>query len=459
MASVSVSGVGSGLDLASLLTQLIDAEKKAPTARLNATENAAKTQLSALGTIKSALAELRTSVDSLKTLGAFARHTATSEDADLFTAAADDTAIPNRYDVEVQALARAAKLASAGFATPATVVGTGTLTIGVGANAFSLTIGATNNTLAGIRDAINGAAGNTGVRASIITANDGAHLVLTAQQTGTDHALTVTRSGGDGGLDALVYNPGVLENLTVKQAAADATVVVDGFTHTSHSNTVTGVINGVTLTLKGAELGTTRTLTVAADTGAVKTAVQAFVASYNKLVTTVAAATKYNPATQVAAPLAGDSLPRSISAQLRTLLGSVVAGQPDALDALSDIGLTTATDGQLTLDEGKLAAALDGNFDTVRALFGGASGYATRMATLLTGFTGAGGIVADREHSLDQKLTRIGDQREELQRRLDAMETRLRAQFTALDQLVSKMNSASAYLTQQLASLNKSTGS
>ena len=459
MASVSVSGVGSGLDLASLLTQLIDAEKKAPTARLNATENTTRTQLSTLGTIKSALAELRTSVDGLKTLGAFAKHTATSEDPELFTAAADDTAIPNSYDVEVQALARAAKLSSTGFATSATAVGTGTLTVGVGALSFSVTIGATNNTLAGIRDAINGAPDNTGVRASIITANDGAHLVLTAQQTGTDHALTVTRSGGDGGLDALVYNPGVLENLTVKQAAADATVVIDGFTHTSHSNAITGVIGGVTLTLKGAELGTTKTQTVAPHTRAGKTAVQAFVASSNKHVTTVAAATKYDPSTQVAAPLAGDALPRSLSSQLRTLLGSVVAGQPDALDALSDIGITTARDGQLTIDDSKLSAALAGDFNTVRSLFAGTSGYATRMATLLAGFGGAGGIVADRQNSLEQKLTRIGDQREELQRRLDAMETRLRAQFTALDQLVSKMNSTSAYLTQQLASLSKSTGS
>lgn len=459
MAGVSVSGVGSGLDLASLLKQLIAAEKQAPTARFDADQAATRTKLSSIGSLKGAVAGLKDATAPLKALGAFSRNTAISADPELFTASADSSAVAGHYEIEVKSLANAAKLASGPIATSATPVGTGTLTISVGAMSMSLTIAAPNNSLAAIRDAINGASSNPGVRASIITADDGAHLVLTGQETGTDHAITVTRSGGDGGLDQLVYNPGVLENLTVKQAATDASVVVDGFEYTSHSNQVTGPIGGVTISLKGAEVGTKKDLEVARDVEAVKTALKDFVTAYNKLVTTVTSVTAYNASTHTAAPLSGDALPRSMSQQIRSLLGKAIEDAPDAFDALSDIGFTTGTDGQLKLDETALTKALDENYTAVQAMFAGDDGFATGLDEVLASYAGSAGIVASREASLNAHLDRIADQREALARRLDAMETRLRSQFAALDSLVSKMNSTGSYLTQQLANLNKATSS
>ena len=454
MAGVSVSGVGSGIDLAALLNKLIDAEKSGPTQLLDARQSTAQASLSTLGTIKSALADLQAAVKNLKVLGAFAKHSATSADPTLFTAAADQTALPNTYNVEVQSLAQAAKLASGAFASTSTVVGTGTLTLSVGGSAFSITVDSSNNTLAGIRDAINAATGNTGVQASILTANDGAHLVLTGTQTGTDHAITVTQSGGDGGLAALVYDPGVTQNLTVQQAAADATVVIDGFTYTSHGNSITGAIGGVTLSLVGAAPGTTKTLTIAGDTGAVKQALQDFVAAYNKVVTVIGAATNYNPDTKVAAPLAGDALPREVAGRLRSLLGSAVSGLADSLNALSDIGITTGTDGTLSIDGAKLDASLSGSFAGVAALFTSSNGLATSLDTQLDTFLGTGGLVANREDALNARLASIADDRQALQRRLDSMEARLRLQFSALDALVAQMNSTSSFLTQQLAGLS-----
>lgn len=453
MAGISVSGVGSGLDLASLLNQLIAAERAAPTARYDRAESRAEAQLSALGLVKSALAELRTATTALQALGAFSERSAASANEDLFTASADATALPNAYDVEVQALAAAHKLASGAFASGETVVGDGTLTIEVGAAAFSVVIDGANHTLAGIRDAINGAADNAGVRASILVADDGAHLVLSSTLTGTDHALRVTRAGGDGGLDALVYDPGVLENLAVKQAAADAVVVVDGFTHTSGSNAVTGVIGGVTLQLAQAEPGTTAALTVARDTEAVTTAVQTFVTAYNKVVQALASVTDYNAETRTAAPMAGDTLPRSLSAQLRGLLGDTVAGLSGELDALSDAGVTTNTDGTLKIDDAAFAAALAADFDGIEALFTSTHGYATKLDGILDGFLDSTGFIKARETTLTARLDRIADDREALQRRLDALEARLRAQFSALDALVAQMRSTGDFLTQQFAGL------
>jgi flagellar hook-associated protein 2 len=455
MAGISLTGVGSGLDLAGLLDQLVAAERAAPSLRYDRAQGRAQTQLSALGSLKSALAELRTATDALEALGAFSRRTAVSSDATLFTATADSTALPSAYQVEVQSLAAAHKLASGAFASAGAVVGDGTLTLETGGASFSVVLAA-GSTLAQVRDAINGAADNAGVRASIVTADDGAHLVLTAASGGTANALRVTRSGGDGGLDALVYDPGVLENLAVKQAAADAVVVVDGFTHTGSGNAVAGVIGGVTLQLARAAPGAPATLTVGNDAAAVKAALETFVTAYNKVVSTVRAVTHYNPDTRAAAPLAGDALPRGLSATLRGLLGGAVAGLPDALNALSDIGVTTARDGSLSIDATRFDAALAADFAGVQALFTSGGGLATRLDAALGGYLGASGAIAARQTTLNAELDRIADGRERLERRLEAMETRLRTQFAALDALVAQMNSTSQFLGQQIAGWNAS---
>jgi flagellar hook-associated protein 2 len=456
VAGISFSGVGSGLDLASLLNQLIAAERSAPAARFDRAQGRAQTQLSALGTLKSALAELRTANDALKSIGSFQRRTATSGDESLFTALAEGAASPGAWSVEVQSLAKAHKLASGAFASASAVVGTGTLTLAVGAGSFSVNIDSGNNTLAGIRDAINAAADNAGVRAGIITADDGAHLVLTSTGAGSAHALTVTRSGGDGGLDALVYQPGVLESLLEKQPADDAVVVVDGFTHTGSSNAVTGIIPGVTLNLVAAEPGTTTALTIGHDREAVKAAVTGFVAAYNKVVQAVRTATRYDAATRTAAPLAGDALPRSLTARLREVLGGQVSGLSGALDTLVELGVKSSTEGTLVVDETQLSAALDADYDSVKALFTGAGGFATVLDSLIDEYLDAGGLFKSRETTLTGRLDRIADQREALERRLDAMEARLRAQFTALDGLIAQMNSTSQFLSQQIAGMNRS---
>src|SRR5690606_21130892 len=193
-----------------------------------------RSAFSALGTAVNAL----TSTDNLQ-----ARKAILPAEAN-FAATTSAGAAAGRYQVEVLSLASAQKLTSGAFAADA-AVGTGTLTISAGDTTLSIEIAAPDNTLAGIRDAINAAAGGKTVTASIVTGDDGPHLVLNAVDTGSAGALKISASGGDGGLSALSYDPDGPSGLSQLLPAADARIVVDGIERTSSSNTVTDVIDKV----------------------------------------------------------------------------------------------------------------------------------------------------------------------------------------------------------------------
>ena len=181
------------------------------------------------------------------------------------------TALPASYSVEVVNLATSQKLTSGSFATADTVVGTGALTIAVGANAFNIEITDENNSLSGIRNSINAALENTGVAATIVTADAGSYLILTGEKTGASNTMVVTQTGGDGGLSALEYDPGnSLFSLTESIAAQDALVRIDGFDILSDSNVIDGAIEGVTINLLQSDPGVPETLLVANDSDAVQ---------------------------------------------------------------------------------------------------------------------------------------------------------------------------------------------
>jgi len=458
MPTISSAGIGSGLDIASLVQQLLAAERQPVERRLAREESRANAELSALGTLRSALSGLRDALAALRGTASFAKRSAISADANLFAATAAAGAAPGAYEVEVRALATAHKLASGAFPGGAsTLVGSGTLTIGTGAQAFSVSFPAASS-LTAIRDAINGSADNPGVTASIVNAVDGAHLVLSADETGAAHALRVTRSGGDGGLDALVYDPGALESLVEATPADDAEVRIDGLVFTSASNTISGAVDGLTLRLARAEIGTKAMLHVGHDHGAVTDAVNAFVSAYNSFIAESTKVTRYDPASKTAAALFGDAAVRGIGGTLRALLGDQITGLPEAFDALSDLGITTSLDGTLTVDAERLDAALATDHDAVAALLGGAGGFAPQLAARLDDYLAADGQIRAREDGAQARLEDLAGRRDALARRLESREAQLMAQFTALDSLVAQMQSTSSFLTQQLASLNQQLG-
>ncbi|MEQ1803226.1 MAG: flagellar filament capping protein FliD [Gammaproteobacteria bacterium] len=450
MATLTSTGLGSGLDINSIVEQLVTAER-APTAnRLTQRESKANEELSALGKFKSALATFKDSLAKLTDAGTFQGRTVKVEDDKVFTATADSTSLPGNYSVEVMNLASAQRLRSIGFADATSAIGTGNLAITVNGATSNILIASPANTLNDIRDAINESTDNPGVRATIVNASDGAHLIVSSTETGAANAITIAVSGGDGGLASLAYAAGAPANPMLElQAAADANVVIDGFPVTSSTNAISDAIDGVTINLVSAKPGTQLDVSVEYNPEGAKTAVAGFVTSYNKLIDTVTELTRYNVDTKDAAPLLGDATVRGIRDQLRRQIStSLGAG---TFTSLAAIGVTTQTTGKLEVDATKLGAAIDADFDAVSALFSGTTGLATRLEDIAESTLSSGSTITTREDALKTTLKTITSQRETLDERIERVRARLLDQFNAMDRLLGQLKNTSSFLSQQLS--------
>ncbi|MDP3844615.1 MAG: flagellar filament capping protein FliD [Oxalobacteraceae bacterium] len=486
--ALSSPGVGSGLDVNTLVTQLMTIER-APVTLLDKKEASYQAKLSSYGTLKSSLALLQTAAKTLSTPDKFSPMKASVADTTILSATASTTAVAGSYDVEVQSLAQSQKLMMSapggtdGYAATNTLVGEGTITINFGTytapvlpattptfdinpakpDAKTIVIGAGNNTLAGIRDAINAA--NAGVSASII--NDGSangyHLSLTSTDSGARNAMQISVAGDVstiGDLAQLNYDPSSIDvgdtNLSENVVAKDAIIVVDNVTITKQSNTISDAIQGVTLNLSKTMLGTTTKITLTRDTSNVKSAVESFVKIYNDTNQALRDATAFDTATGKSAVLTGDSTIRSIQSQLRGIFGSPITGAPGGMTILSDVGISFQKDGSLAIDDTKFGAAIADPTKDLSKLFtstGSIKGYAWQLDVLVGKILSPVGQLVDRTNSVNQSIKDIGTRRDVINARLVAVEQRYRDQFTALDTLIASMTTTSSFLTQQLAAL------
>jgi flagellar hook-associated protein 2 len=406
--------------------------------------------VSALGTLKGALSSFQGALEPLQSVDAFAARSANSADETLFTASAASNAVAGNYAIEVRQLAQPEQLISTAFGGGAgSVVGTGTLTLQLGTGAsFAVTLDNSHNTLADVRDAINAAADNPGVHATLVYGLNGAQLVLSSDATGAGNTISVTASGGDGGLAQLSYAQGATANYTEQQAAQDAIVVIAGVEHHSASNVVTGAIDGVTLTLKSSKPGTTAGLSVASDRATVLANIRRFVDAYNAMQGQFTALGSYDAATKSGGPMLGDWLLSGISA-------GMVRGATDRVasagNSLAAIGITTGSDGKLAVDSTRLDAALQASPASVAALFGGADGIAARLNAQIDSMLASDGAIATRNTNLADAQQRITDDTQKLDDQMTQVQQRYMAQFTALDSLLAQLQATSNYLTQQLA--------
>ncbi len=457
MASITSTGIGSGLDVANLVRQLVAAERRPTEIRIARQESRTLGQLSAFGSLKSALSSFNSQLEKMNSLETFLKRKVSSADEDVLTVSVDETAVPATYDIEVLQLAQTQKLESGSFASSTAVVGTGTLSIAVGTESFDVVIDSTNNTLEGIRDAINDAVDNEGVSATIVNGDTGSFLILTGDNTGSDQAMIITQSGGDGGLSALEYDPpNSLNSLTETRQALDAQIKVDGYTITSDNNTVVGAMDGVTLNLVAANVGNTVEVAVTNDLAAVRGQIDAFVNAYNNMISTFDNLTKFNKEAEVAAPLLGDSTIRTVRDQIRREMSIAVTDIDASFDTLSELGIDADVDGKLELDVTKLDDILATEFTKVGQLFANSDGIAVRIGAIVDGFLDEDvGLIKIRTDGLDTSIEDIADKREALNVRLDRLETTLLRQFNALDALVGQLSTTSNFLTLQLANLPK----
>jgi flagellar hook-associated protein 2 len=453
MPSIISNGIGSGLDISGIVQQLVAAEGQPVVTRLGQQEAKVQAKLSAFGSLKSALADFRDKLDAMKNLDKFLVRSAVSGNEESFTVSADTKAVPSDYSVEVVQLAQAQKLTSGAFADSDAVVGTGTLTLQIGIQGVALDINAENNTLAGVRDAINASPDNPGIAATIVNADSGSYLILTAESTGAANSIKVTQSGGDGGLAALEYDPPTSTALTESIAAQDGLIRIDGFDVQSENNTYAGAVQGVTITALQGTSGGTESLSVKNDQEAVKSLLSDFVESYNALIETFDGLTDFDPDSESAAPLLGDATVRGIRDQIRRELSDAVTGLGGPFSTLNDIGIDGQLDGKLAINDEDLSQVLANDFIQMGQLFASSEGFATRLYDLTDNFLASDGIVEARTQGLTDQIDRFGDQADALNERLASLETRLLRQFNALDSLLGNLSSTSNFLNQQLNSL------
>lgn len=463
------SSTTTAFDVPQLVSQLMAVERR-PIDQLQAKISNYQTKISSWGTLSSLVSSFEGAAATFK--NSLDRLSATPSDASAFSAIAGSTAVPGSYTVNVTQLAQSQNLVAAGQPSATAAIGDGSATtvffefgaitggtlvggqysgatfLANGSGAASITIDSSNNSLEGIRDAINAA--KLGVTATIV--NDGSstpyRLVLTVDSTGANSSLRISTSGGDGSIDALLgYAPDGIQNLVQTRAAQDARLSVNGIDITSPSNMIGGAIQGVSLTLKNTT-SVPATLAVSRDTTAINSAASGFVDAYNALANQFKSRSAFGTATSAAGVLAGDGTIRALQSQLRTIFTSPATG--GTLTTLGQIGIAFQKDGSLRLDSSKLASAISSDFGDVVNLVASPSGFATRLEAWGKAALAAGGPIDTRTKSLNDYVKNYNAQVDRLENQMVALEKKYRKEYTNLNLLLSNMNSTSTFLTQQL---------
>ena len=452
MATITSLGVGSGLDLEALVTSLMAVESK-PLTALQTKVASYTSKISALGTLKSKLSDLQTAAAAMKTsvgesaLSKFASYTATTSDTDIATASATTGAVAGTYELEIQQLARAQRFAlttpTASTTDPVGTVGD-TLTFDFAtpdsegnSRSVTITLDSTNNSLTGLRNAINNA--DMGVTATIINGTDGAQLVFTGEE-GLDNEISLS---GD-----------LASQYQEEVSARDALFTINGIAATSSTNTASGILDGVTFNL--VDEGTT-TVTIAADyTENITSALNDFITAYNAANSTMTTIGAYDATTKTAGAMQGNQLLRDSHTMVRRLIYETTTGGSSAYQTLSNIGVTVGTDGSLTLNSSKLESALAADPSAVATLV---SKVGEAYNSELEGTVGYSGKIEIATDSANANIKDLNKRQDALELRLETIEARYRARFTSLDTLLSNLNNTSTYLTQQLASLSGSSDS
>lgn len=466
MGSVTSSGLGSGLDVASIISQLMTIEKQ-PLIALKKEETSINAKISSFGKIQNALGTLRDKSAAFNSTSMWGNTTTTLTDPAVatVTSVSGKNGVAGSHSLQVDALATGQTVNSAAFASSASTLSEGTLTIDIGewtggapptaftsksgTSGITISIGSGDISLGSIRDKINAAA--AGVTASIVTDASGARLALRSTATGAENAfrVTVNETNDDGnaatGLSALAFDATVPSSpMALSQSARNARAVVDGITINSASNTLDGVIEGLSIKLNKTTTSAVE-MSVVADFSDVKTKVNDFMSAYNAMVDQIKTETKYDAATKTAGKLQSDRTAIGLLNKMQSLLHEEFAGTgAGSLKRLSDIGLSINATGRLELKASKLDDAL-ANPSQVKALLNsGGSGDSTAQTGFMKRFRvfadaaqGTDGPLESRTGGLKSQLRRITDRQEALDTRYQGIEARLRKQYDALDQRMS----------------------
>lgn len=467
MATISSPGIGSGLDVKSIVSQLVALEK-APLKQLETQATSFKTKLSIYGTIKSQVSALGDAAAKLATSAGWNAVTSTSSNPTAVSVTAAAGAAATGLTLEVQQLARAQSTASTAVAT-GSGMGAGTMTISLGTWAggtftagtgtpVNITINPGQDSLTAIAARINEA--GAGVSATVLRDATGERLLMRSSTTGETNGFRIeVAENGDPGLSRLAYD-GSGAGMGLTQAAQNALATVNGVAVVSATNRMTDTLPGLTVQLSQVTTEPVE-IDVSIDPEGARKNIQTFIDAYNTLTKTLADATKYDPTSKSAGALQGDSTAVGLQNALRSMMRSVSASSP--FSRLADVGIEAKSGGELSLNATRFDAALTTNYEGLRQLFTVANenptaqGFGLKIRTFAQGLIDSDGVVTSRSEAIQNALNRNGKEQDKVNDRAARAEVRLLEQYNAMDTAVGKLSGLNAFVTQQVALWNKST--
>lgn len=474
MATISSPGIASGIDVKSIVSQLVELER-APLKSLQTQGASLQSKVSVYGSLKSMATALGDAADKLAQPANWSSVSATSSDNTAVGVTATGTAARTSLSVEVQRLAKAQSTASSAVAKDSPV-GSGTLSIQLGswasgsfaagsAAAVDVSVAA-DDSLSDIAAKINDA--EAGVSATVLRDASGERLLIRSNETGEVNGFRIQVTDDDGsgtdanGLSRLAYDPGTASGMSLSQAGLNAQATINNVAISSASNTLSDSLPGMTLTLVK-ETTAPVEIQVNTDEAAIKKNIEAFVNAYNTINDLLKTTTKYDPATKVAGTLQGDSTAVGLQNALRGMMRSVTASSP--FSRLADVGIEAQLDGKLTIDSAQLDKAMD-NLQGLQSLFtasgsgsgGTDQGFGLKVKAFTDGLVSANGSLNTKNKSLQEAIKRNSRDQERVNERAARAETRLLAQYNAMDAAVGQLNSLNAFVAQQITLWNKSGG-
>jgi flagellar hook-associated protein 2 len=448
--NITQAGIGSGLDLESLIEAFVTAESVPTEIRLQEKEDRINTELSGIGSFKSALSTFQTAAEKLSSADDFYEQTLDVSNDDI-SVTTNGFATNGSFSIDVIQLAEATRLQTTDFTDSTTTVGAGSLTFtSANGDTFDVAIDAADD-LSAIRDKINEESTNFGVNVTLVNHDGGTYLSYSAAETGTDNALTVTTA--DTALDDLATT-------TEKIPAQNGMIEIDGNVVSSSTNEFKNNIEDVTIVANQVTASGAATLDIAQDTSVASTLINEFVAGYNAMVENL-----IGLGAPVQGRLAFDPEVRSMKSQLSNIVTSTVSSISGDFNSLGSMGILVNADGKLeisatgigTMDSGavQLSNAITNNLDEVGAIFATSDGVISQITDLIDNYNDTDGSLTLRQTALNLDLTSISDDYETLETRLRDYEATLRSRFSFLDSTVAGFNATSSFLTSALAPIEK----
>lgn len=477
---LSSAGIGSGLDVETIVSKLVALEKQ-PLNKLQTVASSIQSKISIFSQVKSLMSTLSDVASKLSQNSSWSAMVATSSNVGAVQVSVSGAASATSFSVGVAQLARAQSVASAALGATNAPVGGGSLSIQLGtwsgtgtaspqfaegtAGAVSVQIDAAD-TLAVVASKINDA--KAGVTATVLRDANGERLLLRSDSTGeaSGFRIQVAEDGASPGLSRLSFDPQLSAGLgmasTTPQYGQNAKASINGIAVESATNTFTDTIPGLSFTASQVTTAPVD-VSVSADTATMKKSVQDFVTAYNALNDLLSASTKYDDATKRAGALQGDSTTVGLQNALRSVMSATAMGA-GAFQRLADIGIDMKRGGKLEVSESKLDAALK-NPQALKAMFAtnagagaDSNGLAVKVKSFASQMLSFEGLLENKASALGASVKRNTSDQERVNDRAAVVEKRLRAQYTALDAKMGSLTALNSYIAQQVTQWNKTSG-